>query len=340
MSETDTFRSLGEITAGIVDKLSIGTVELHQVTDRESWLKMRAADVTASDIASICSVGYRSPLAVWAEKKGLTTPQAEGAILRRGRWLEPAIWAAIKDENPTWEIRAAKVYLRAPSLRLGATPDALAIDPSRDGIVLLQGKVVSKPIFERDWAPDGAAATAPLDYQLQTITETMLVEAAYGLKQTIHPVLAALVIGTFDAELHLIPVNRHAAAEQKIMQTVKQFWSDFDAGIQPRVDPTQDHDVVKSLYPTDNGKTIDLTGDNKIPELIDERKRLGMEIKDLDDRKKLIETEIRGKIGEHSYAQIAGDRWLSLTVTERDGYYVNPTSFRTLREVKMKAVRR
>ena len=339
MSEIGTFRSIGDIAADIVEKLSPGIVERHQVTDRESWLKMRATDVTASDVASICGVGRRSPMAVWAEKKGLTSQQADSGILRRGRWLEPAIWEAIKDTNPTWQLRAAKIYLRSPSLRLGATPDALAVDPSREGLVLIQGKIVSQPVFERDWVVDntGADPVVPLGYQLQTLTETMLVEAAYGLKHTIHPVLAALVLGTFDAELYLLPVRRHTDAEQKILQTVRKFWADSDAGLEPVVSQSSDHDVVKALYPTDNGATVDLTGDNEIPGLMDERKILTEEIKERDDRKKLVEAAVKAKIGPASFAMIAGGRKLSLTLTKRDGYMVQPTEFRTLREVRSKA---
>src|SRR5690348_5406223 len=268
-------------------KIDLGTIERHPVTTREAWLEMRKRDVTASDVASIAGVGYKSALAVWGEKKGLIAPTADNAILRRGRWFEPAIWMALKERFPTWELRPAKIYLRSPSLRLGATPDAVAIDPDRDGIVLIQGKVVSKPIFDRDWAADNAhGAEVPLGYQLQTLTETMLAEKAYG--QKVHPILAALVVDTFSAELYPIPVQRHPDAEQKILATVGKFWADFDAGRQPLVDPTQDHDTIKALYPIDNGTTIDLTADNSMPILMDRRALLSEEIKVRETQKKEI----------------------------------------------------
>lgn len=316
-------------------RIQLGAVERHPVTTREAWLEMRKRDVTASDVASICGVGYKSALAVWAEKKGLIAPTADNAILRRGRWFEPAIWTAIKEQHPDWELRPAKIYLRSPSLRLGATPDALAIDPARDGIVLIQGKIVSKPIWDRDWQPDrGATPEVPLGYQLQTLTETMLVEAAHN--QKVYPVLAALVVDTFTAELYLIPVERHADAEQKILGTVQKFWIDFDAGRQPLVDPSQDHDTVKSLWPTDNGATIDLSDDNTLPALMDRRKLLSDEISARESLKKQIDTEVKGKLGEASFALIAGGRKLSNKLTKRAGFTVHPTEFRTLREVKMR----
>jgi predicted phage-related endonuclease len=316
------------------DKLKLGTIERHPVTTRELWLKMRQQDVTASDVASICGVGYRSALAVWAEKKGLTQPTGDSPILQRGRWFEPAIWRAIEDRRPNWRVIPGKIYLRSPSLRFGCTIDALVHDPERDGMVLVQGKIVSKPIWDRDWATPGAEPEVPLNYQLQTLSETMLVEAFHGYKTPVHPVLAALVVDTFSAELHLLPVQRHPEAEQKILATVQKFWSDFEAGRQPAVDPSQDHDTIKALYPRDNGITVDLTADNTLPSLMDQRAALTSEISERELRKKEIETTVKAKLGEASFALIAGGRKVSLKLTKRAGFTVNPTEFRTLREVK------
>jgi len=318
------------------DLLELGTIERYPVTDRESWLRMRMRDITASDVASIAGVGYRSALAVWAEKKGLVAPTGDNAILQRGRWLEPAIWRAIEDKRPTWKVIPGKVYLRSPLLRFGCTLDALVNDPERDGVVLVQGKIVAKPVFNRDWITDntGGDPEVPLHYQLQTLSETMLVEKAYG--QKVYPVLAALVIDTFSAELYLLPVVRHPEAEQKILSTVQNFWKNFDAGHQPAVDPGQDSDVIKALYPSDNGVTIDLSDDNTLPAMMDQRKALTAEISERETRKKEIETAVKSKIGEASFALIAGGRKLSLKTTSRAGYTVQETSYRTLREVKIR----
>lgn len=325
--------------AGAVPALggALGTVERHPVdpvSHRDEWLAIRSRDLTASDVASIAGVGYRSALAVWAEKKGLIAPQNDSPILQRGRWLEPAIWRAIEDRRPNWCVIPGKIYLRSPSLRFGCTLDALVHDPERDGVVLVQGKIVAKPVFKSEWAVDGGDPEVPLKYQLQTLSEAMLVEGAYG--QTVHPVVAALVIDTFSAELHLLPVPRHPAAEARILEAVKGFWKMFDAGQQPAVDPTRDHDVVKALYSQDDGNTIDLSDDNEIPVLMDERKLLTTEISERETRKKAIDTSIKARLGEHSFALIAGGRKLSCKITKRAGYTVEPCEYRSLREVKVR----
>lgn len=337
MSTTEAFQPLGDYARAVVDKIQLGAIDSHPVTDRASWLAMRSRDITASDIASICGVGYRSALAVWAEKLGHTPPQADSPILQRGRWLEPAIWAAVQDRNPSWELRAAKVYLRSPSLRVGATPDALAVDPDRKGLVLIQGKVVARPTFIADWLggdKDRGAPEVPLGYQLQTLTEAMLAEARFQIE--IYPVLAALVIGDFTAELHVIPVQRHAEAEQKVLVTVRDFWTMIAEGRQPALDPTRDHDVVRKLYATENGETIDLSGDNLIPELMDERLLLGQQIKEREDRREEITTTIMHKIGAATFAVIAGGRKLSAKTTNVKEQVRAAYSFRSLREVSTK----
>ena len=175
----------------------------------------------------------------------------------------------------------------------------------------------------------------PLKYQLQTLAEVILAEAAYT-GESIHPVVAALVVDTFSAELHLIEVVRHAEAEKKILATVRQFWSDFAAGVMPPLDTSRDHDLVKSLYPTDNGGTIDLSFDNALPSLMDERKTLAEQITAAEKRKKQIDTEVKDKIGENSFALIAGGRKLSHKMQSRAGHVVGPSEFRVLREVKVR----
>ncbi|WP_024516950.1 YqaJ viral recombinase family protein [Bradyrhizobium sp. Tv2a-2] len=340
MSEVDSFRSIGDVAMGIVRELSLGDVEIHKVDpvrDREGWLKLRQKDVTASDVASIAGVGYRSPREVWADKTGQIGQKADTPVLRRGRRFEPSLWATIKEENPSWEIRAGKVYLRAPSLRFGATPDAMAIDPERPGLILIQGKVVAKPVFVADWLGgdrEGTNPIVPLGYQLQTLAETMLASIAF--KQVIHPYVAAWVIDTFSEDLKMIPLVRHPVAEQKILETVKGFWDLLDAGGVPAIDPTRDHDLVRKLYPVDDGSIIDLSSDNLLPDLFDERKKLGEVISSSEKRRDEISTEIMAKIGAATFALIAGGRKLSLKVTNVKEQQRAAYSFRSLREVKVK----
>ena len=108
---------------------------------------------------------------------------ADNDALRRGRWGEAAVLEMLADERPTWKVRRAKVYLRDRAIRLGATPDAEAVDPEREGLGIVQTKIIAESVYEREWT-DGAP---PLGIQLQTLTEMMLAGAAWGA-------IAALVV--------------------------------------------------------------------------------------------------------------------------------------------------
>lgn len=96
------------------------------ITSRAEWLELRRQDVTASDIAAVCGVHpERSALQVYLEKVHAPLgADNDNKLMRRGRWLEPAVIAAVRDQHPDLDARAEGFYLRSPSLRIGATPDA------------------------------------------------------------------------------------------------------------------------------------------------------------------------------------------------------------------------
>ena len=234
-------------------------IENRQIVNRDEWLAWRRQDLTASDLAA--AAGYderRSPLAVYAEKAGLIEPTGDTPIMRRGRWLEVAALTALREERPGWEIKRAGVYLRDPDSRLGATPDAVAIVPGLDGIAAVQFKVVSRPVFERDWTSE----TAPLKYQIQTLVEAMLMEAS-------HAFVVALVIDTFTADLAIRDVPRNAAAEERAVEVARDFWRRVYEGRPPPMDYQSDEVLVRRLYPRSTpGKTVDLSLDDRIGDLL------------------------------------------------------------------------
>jgi predicted phage-related endonuclease len=306
--------------------------------DRAAWLALRAQDVTASDVGAVCGEGmYGSAAKVWAEKRGVLPPQEQTEAMKRGIWGEAAVFEALALEHPDWVLRRAKVYFRDPAARLGATPDGAAIVPDREGTVIVQCKVIAAPVFRNDWLHDErddiqtGEATAPLAYQLQTLTEAMLSESSAG-------VLAVLVVDAFKWALRLFWIERHPEAEGSIRTRVAAFWRDYlDPGIQPPLDPSRDAELVKTLFPRDNGTEIDLSADNAIPGLLDERDTLKAIVKANETRLDEIDTDIKGKMGEATYARTADGRTISWKLQHRAEYVAKATSFRVLRVGKAKA---
>jgi predicted phage-related endonuclease len=302
------------------------------ITSQEQWLAMRQLDVTASDIGSLCGIGRRTPLKVFAAKQGLAPPLEDGALLRRGRWCEPAVFKALQEERPGWDIRQAKVYLRDSVARLGCTPDGVAVDAERpDQLIVVQTKVVARPVFRKEWLHDpetrddqNAPATPPMEYQLQTITEAMLAEADRA-------VIVALVLDTFSAFLRIFDVSRHPQAEANIRAHVAAFWADVDAGRMPAVNYDRDGDTFDHIWPKDNGEMIDLSSDNMLPTLLDRLEHTKSLFSDYDDERKKIETQIKEKLGPHSFGRVSDGRVISWKWVARAGYQVKPTRYRAFR---------
>ncbi|MER9336031.1 YqaJ viral recombinase family protein [Mesorhizobium sp. M0293] len=299
------------------------TVSRFPIRDRMAWLAWRARDLTASDIGAAVGLDpYKSALKLYAEKTGLLMPDGDNPSMRRGRWLEAAVLEAIRDQQPDWEVRPAKVYLRDEALRLGATPDAVAAT-DEPGLTNIQCKVVARPTYEREWA-----LGPPMHYQLQTLTEGMLLDAARSY-------LAALVIDTYTAELYLHPVPRHEAAEAKVRTLAAEFWANVAAGKRPAADYKQDAETLAAMFPQSVAEPVlNLAGDNRLGELLPLRETLKSELADIEKGIEAIDTEIKDTLGEAERAELPGWK-ISWKTQKRKAYTVAETTTRPLRVTRI-----
>jgi predicted phage-related endonuclease len=298
-------------------------IERRPITSRAAWLQWRMADVTASDVAALYGAHPygKTRLSLWADKRGLTEGMADSDVLRRGRWGESAVLAMLADERPDWAISLPKVYLRDHAIRLGGTPDAEAVDPERQGVGVVQCKIVAESVFEREWI----GGRPPLGFQLQTLTEMLLDGASWG-------VIAALVMERYAWRPVIFDLERNEAAEARIRAGVVQFWNDFDADLMPVLDPENDAETVKALYPKAEIKIapLDLSGDNEIRGMLERRATLTALAKDTKTHLDFIETSVKAKLGLHERAIAPG--WSIKWGNEpRAGHVVKPSNPRVLR---------
>lgn len=254
-------------------------IERREIFDRKTWLEWRRQDVTASDVAALFGLSpFKSALQLWAEKTGLAAETHENPLMRRGRWLEPAVLAALQETYPSNLVAKVNIYLRDPEIRLGGTPDATM------GHRLVEAKVISRPVFDA-WNDE-----PPIYYQLQALTCAMLAQADQAI-------LACLVIDTYSAELVTFHVERNEVAEAKIRASVARFWEETALGIRPAADYGEDGALLAKLYrPRDTLPPIDLTGDNRLPEILAEREGLKDRIKADEARVDAIKAEIVHKL--------------------------------------------
>ena len=100
---------------------------------------------------------------------------------------------------------------------------------------------------------------------------------------------------------------RHARAEARIVAIAKKFWADIEAGIKPPADYGRDADTVAALWPQSEPEPVlDLTGDNRLPDLLAMRAVLKGEADGIEKQIKTIDTEIKDKLGPHELAMLPG----------------------------------
>jgi predicted phage-related endonuclease len=288
----------------------------------QDWLDLRQQDVTASDVGALFGMHpYQTVSGLWAVKTGCVLPSMDSNIKRRGRLFEDAVGKAWLEEHPGWKLKKAQVYLRAPTLRLGATPDFYITKPDGERGVL-QTKTTNPSAFKKFWTDE----TPPTWVVLQTITEMMLSRVTFGQ-------IAVLVISGYGTiELRTYDVPRHEGAERRIQETVRKFWEDLNAGIEPQIDYMRDRALIDVMYPhAQDGTYLDLRGDNQLPELLKEREQMMAEAKYLRECIDKVETELRAKMKD-SESAIIGDGWrATLKDQTRKEYTVKEKTFRVLR---------
>lgn len=304
-------------------------VDRIEIEDRASWLALRAGDVTASDVAAVLGVDdYRTPARVYAEKTGAIAPPDDNTLMRRGRWFEAAAVAALGEERPTWDVKRAGVYLRAPALGIGATPDAVATRPDRAGFGIVQIKVVAEPVFREKWC-GGDIERPPLGYQLQTITEGRLAKADWTC-------VAALIVGTFSAELKLFDVDHgHEPSWTRIVEGVNLFRDYIAAGQMPPLLADRDAETVKALFRREDDAEPPKNLPADLLSTLERREDLRAQIKDASEAVEAIDTTIKAALGNSSVGLLAPYR-VGWKVEPRKSYTVAASEPRVLRITKPK----
>lgn len=300
-------------------------IEVHEITSREQWLELRKSYITASVIGAMPLFNchdFVTPLKIFCEKRGVQFPVDEdNKVLRRGRWLEPAVAKAVSELRPEWELTAPNKFYCDPEIGIGATPDFLIHgDPRGRGIA--QTKTVSYSVWRRSW---DEGKDIPLWVTLQCLTEMFLTNAKFGI-------VAVMLVDPHNMDVALLDVPRHAAAEAKIINEVKRFWQDIKNGIEPPVDFERDGAVIKLLLPRERpGSVIDFTGNNELPGLLARRAEMIAEMKHYKKRCEVIENKLRNIIGDAAVATGLEGFNVSYRVEKHKGYTVAPSEPRVLR---------
>lgn len=302
-------------------------IERHPIESREQWLDLRKQDVTASVAGALLGVhDYATAYGLWALKSGKIAedPEETGAM-KRGRLLEPVAAALIQEQHPDWKLERPGAYYRDPLSRIGATPDLFAANAEGRGVI--QIKTVEPGMFRRVWRDaDTGDARPPLWIAVQAIIEAHLTGAKWAA-------VGALIVG-YGIDLHVVPVPIHEGVIDRIKEAVADFWRQVESGKAPAVDYGRDGAVLAELYAQDNGATIDLSGDNRVPVLLAEDEALAASLSEGEKRRREIKNELIDKMGAATFATVQGWK-LSAKTINRKGYAVAPSSYRQVRSTRL-----
>ena len=290
--------------------------------DRDAWLRTRRNFINASEMATVCGeASYGSLAELFAEKKGLRPPMIDSAVLRRGRWGEAAVFQAIAETYPEWNVRRAKVHCIDRERRIAATPDGFAEASDRPGIGLIETKVVARGVFRSKWLDDASdsidgPATIPANFRIQTTATRMLNADACEWA-----VIAVLINSEYDWTFRLFDLEPDPPLEARILYCADAFLRDYlDRDVMPPFDPQRDEQLVKLLHPKDDGSEIDLATDNRALAATEEFVETIAALKRLKDQQNALKTELTAKIGNHTFARLADGRRLSWKSQHRKAY--------------------
>ncbi len=300
--------------------------EIQQIAirDHDQWMRERSQDFTASVAGCLFGVHpYTSEYEQHMLKSGQITADPEETIMQRqGRLLEPVAIQLLREQRPDWTVDYPhRIYYRDVAARLGATPDAPTRDDCGDwGNV--QVKVVERWVFKAEWCDEAGEISPPLSMAIQTIVEAHLIRAKWAA-------IAVLIVGG-GVELKIVPVPIHDRLIARVKEKVAAFWEGVRMLTPPNPDYSRDGALIEQLF-RGNGEVVDMSGDNALVALVDEKERLAADAKSAKVRLDEIKAEILDKLSGASAARIAGGRVITAKRVERSGYTVEPYSYVDLR---------
>jgi YqaJ-like viral recombinase domain len=298
------------------------------IENREQWLGLRKPCVGASESAALVGVHeYLTYFGLWARKKGKLPELVEdNGAMERGRRLEPVAIEVIRDRYPQFNLTVPREHYADHTFGLGATPDLLASDGDRgDGVI--QIKSVAPAIFRRTWLGDSDQVTPPIWIVIQALQEAWLTSSSWAA-------VAALVID-HEIDLHLIEIPFHAGIMENIKTEALRFWEIVFSDREPDPDYKRDGELIRALLKKDDGSEIDLSGDNDLPGLIEQREQATRLAKSMEAEAKAISAQLLHRLGSASIGRFNGG-YISAKTIHRPAYQVKASDYRQLRVVRDK----
>ncbi len=266
-----------------------------KIESDEHWHQLRAKHVGGSEVSALFNEhAQMTEFELWNIKAGRIPAIDLGDNERVfwGKHLEPAIAAGVAAKTG-WTIRKVRRYLSNPDIGLGSSLDHEIVSNDRGPGVL--------EIKTADWliAKSWENGEPPLSYMLQVMAYLSVTGRAWGC-------MAVLVGGN---DLRLFDFDRRPGTIKIIEDRVADFWRSVRDGIEPKPDFAKDAGTISALYSSvSDGKTVDLSGSNRLPELIQTYRGASEQEKAAKDAKEASKAEILTLVGDAEVAICGNDR--------------------------------
>lgn len=307
-------------------------VQLVTFEKEEAWLAARRGYMTSSDAAVVMGVNpWKSAVELYLEKTGQALPapptEARQEAMALGQLLESTVAQRFADvtRRELFDYGRQTLHVNKNYPLAAATVDRVITStvPGYTGPGILECKSTG------GWAADEWDQAPPLMYIMQLQHQLMVTGCSWGT-------LAVLIGGT-RMQFKYFDMKRNTGLVKELYKAEVDFFEEY---VSRRLPPPPDGSAsaaraIKYLYPNEDGTSVDLDPQTFEPVhlLLEEAKRKKKEAQAIIDAN---ETLLKAAIGPHSFGRIGPELTYSLLTTERAGYTVQATSFRSLKMVKAK----
>lgn len=250
---------------------------------REDWLEERKKGIGGSDAGAILGMNrYRSAFDVYCDKKNMTPELPDNEAMRQGRELEEYVAKRFEEETGKRVHKVNAILCNTDYPFARANIDR-AVVGEKAGLECKTTSILNLTRYKNGEFPE--------EYYVQCMHYLMVTgwERWY---------LAVLVYGT---DFKVFTIERDEEEIKALAEAEECFWeNNIVRGIAPVPAGTKTTDaIIQSLYPSDNGGEVDLTG--YVPELtrLSCVKKLK---KQYEKEQKAIEQQIKLYMGDNTYA--------------------------------------
>ena len=255
---------------------------------REEWLQIRSTGIGSSDAAAAIGLSsYKCSLSLWLEKTGRQQPEdlSNKEAVVWGTVMEPVL-AKMYAERTGRKVRRVNAVLQHPEHPfMLANLDREVITENGTGVL----EIKTAGFYSAQLWDDGV----PVAYQCQVLHQLAVTGHAWAD-------VAVLIAGQ---EFRIYRIERDDDKIADLIQREAQFWSWVTNNQQPDPDGSCDaQQALLSLFPTDNGQTLDFSESGPFNDLFAELLILRHRKEEIEQQESTLKHRIQAALGSATAA--------------------------------------